>query len=124
MNFEHLSASFFFKTLPVVKGSSSAAFFTYFCIFCSVSHKKESLSGARVLVTGASAGIGEQIAYHYARFGAEIVLTARREAVLQKVRTSFLYGGRHERFRLLPNQQKAKPKTNNQPTTTKNQLSA
>ncbi|KFW84564.1 Hydroxysteroid 11-beta-dehydrogenase 1-like [Manacus vitellinus] len=47
----------------------------------------ENLSGARVLLTGASAGIGEQMAYHYARFGAEIVLTARREAVLQKVRT-------------------------------------
>ncbi|NXI70977.1 DHI1L protein, partial [Anseranas semipalmata] len=45
----------------------------------------ESLSGARVLLTGASAGIGEQMAYHYARYGAEIVLTARREAVLQKV---------------------------------------
>ncbi|NXI98104.1 DHI1L protein, partial [Psophia crepitans] len=45
----------------------------------------ESLSGARVLLTGASAGIGEQMAYHYARFGAEMVLTARREAVLQKV---------------------------------------
>nr|XP_038025212.1 hydroxysteroid 11-beta-dehydrogenase 1-like protein isoform X2 [Anas platyrhynchos] len=45
----------------------------------------ESLSGARVLLTGASAGIGEQMAYHYARFGAEILLTARREAVLQKV---------------------------------------
>ncbi|KAM7080969.1 hydroxysteroid 11-beta-dehydrogenase 1-like protein isoform 1-T1 [Ciconia maguari] len=45
----------------------------------------ESLSGARVLLTGASAGIGEQMAYRYARFGAEIVLTARREAVLQKV---------------------------------------
>ncbi|NWX06208.1 DHI1L protein, partial [Caloenas nicobarica] len=43
------------------------------------------LSGARVLLTGASAGIGEQMAYHYSRFGAEIVLTARREAVLQKV---------------------------------------
>ncbi|KFO04021.1 Hydroxysteroid 11-beta-dehydrogenase 1-like [Balearica regulorum gibbericeps] len=53
----------------------------------------ESLSGARVLLTGASAGIGEQMAYHYARFGAEIVLTARREAVLQKVRTSFSYAG-------------------------------
>ncbi|KFV01868.1 Hydroxysteroid 11-beta-dehydrogenase 1-like [Pterocles gutturalis] len=49
-----------------------------------------SLSGARVLLTGASAGIGEQMAYHYARFGAEIVLTARREAVLQKVRTSLV----------------------------------
>ncbi|NWY05125.1 DHI1L protein, partial [Nothoprocta ornata] len=45
----------------------------------------ESLSGARVLLTGASAGIGEQMAYHYASFGAEIVLTARREAVLQRV---------------------------------------
>ncbi|RLV84463.1 hypothetical protein DV515_00016204 [Chloebia gouldiae] len=45
----------------------------------------ESLSGARVLMTGASAGTGEQIAYHYARFGAEIVLTDIREAVLQKV---------------------------------------
>ncbi|XP_048783740.1 hydroxysteroid 11-beta-dehydrogenase 1-like protein isoform X3 [Lagopus muta] len=44
----------------------------------------EQLSGARVLLTGASAGIGEQMAYHYATFGAEIVLTARREAVLQE----------------------------------------
>lgn len=45
----------------------------------------ESLKGARVLVTGASTGIGEQIAYHYARFGAQIVITARREHVLQQV---------------------------------------
>ncbi|XP_042669072.1 hydroxysteroid 11-beta-dehydrogenase 1-like protein isoform X1 [Centrocercus urophasianus] len=45
----------------------------------------EQLSGARVLLTGASTGIGEQMAYHYATFGAEIVLTARREAVLQEV---------------------------------------
>ncbi|KAM9763055.1 hydroxysteroid 11-beta-dehydrogenase 1-like protein [Menidia menidia] len=45
----------------------------------------ESLRGARVLVTGASTGIGEQMAYHYARFGAELVITARREKVLQQV---------------------------------------
>ncbi|KAM4574982.1 hydroxysteroid 11-beta-dehydrogenase 1-like protein [Fundulus diaphanus] len=45
----------------------------------------ESLKGARVLVTGASSGIGEQMAYHYARFGAQIVITARREKVLQQV---------------------------------------
>lgn len=46
---------------------------------------EESLRGARVLVTGASTGIGEQLAYHYARFGAQIVITARREKVLQQV---------------------------------------
>ncbi|XP_017262409.1 hydroxysteroid 11-beta-dehydrogenase 1-like protein [Kryptolebias marmoratus] len=45
----------------------------------------ESLKGARVLVTGASTGIGEQMAYHYARFGAKIVITARSEKVLQQV---------------------------------------
>ncbi|NXH05492.1 DHI1L protein, partial [Loxia leucoptera] len=58
----------------------------------------ESLSGARVLVTGASAGIGEQLAYHYARFGAEIVLTARREAVLQKVMEKCLTLGAKKTF--------------------------
>lgn len=78
---------FCFRALPIVKGSSSAASFIYFSY--SLSHIQERLSGARVLLTGASAGIGEQMAYHYARFGAEMVLTARREAVLQKVRTSF-----------------------------------
>lgn len=45
----------------------------------------ESLRGARVLVTGASTGIGEQMAYHYARFGAQVVITARRGNVLQQV---------------------------------------
>ncbi|MBN3323011.1 DHI1L protein, partial [Atractosteus spatula] len=45
----------------------------------------ESLRGARVLVTGSSKGIGEQMAYHYARFGAQIVITARSEDALLKV---------------------------------------
>ncbi|XP_022615306.1 hydroxysteroid 11-beta-dehydrogenase 1-like protein [Seriola dumerili] len=49
------------------------------------SFNPESLRGARVLVTGASTGIGEQMAYHYARFGAQLVITARREKVLQQV---------------------------------------
>ncbi|XP_072295122.1 hydroxysteroid 11-beta-dehydrogenase 1-like protein [Eucyclogobius newberryi] len=49
------------------------------------SFQPETLRGARVLVTGASTGIGEQMAYHYARFGAQIVITARREKVLQQV---------------------------------------
>lgn len=45
----------------------------------------ESVRGTRVLVTGASKGIGEQMAYHYARFGAKIVITARGEDGLKKV---------------------------------------
>ncbi|XP_035657678.1 hydroxysteroid 11-beta-dehydrogenase 1-like protein isoform X7 [Branchiostoma floridae] len=45
----------------------------------------ESLRGARVVVTGCSTGIGEQMAYHYARLGARVLITARREARLKEV---------------------------------------
>lgn len=45
----------------------------------------EKVRGKRVLVTGSSTGIGEQIAYEFARMGANIVVTARREHVLEKV---------------------------------------
>ncbi|XP_073910504.1 hydroxysteroid 11-beta-dehydrogenase 1-like protein isoform X2 [Castor canadensis] len=44
-----------------------------------------SLQGARVLLTGASAGVGEELAYHYARLGSHLVLSAPTEALLQKV---------------------------------------
>ncbi|CAH1274523.1 HSD11B1L [Branchiostoma lanceolatum] len=45
----------------------------------------KSLRGARVVVTGCSTGIGEQMAYQYARLGARVLITARREARLKKV---------------------------------------
>ena len=45
----------------------------------------DDVKGKKVLVTGASTGIGEQLAYHYARLGADVVVTARREKQLQQV---------------------------------------
>lgn len=72
-------------------------FYTKLFLFCSIgvafiavqwsgpSFNSESLKGARVLVTGASTGIGEQLAYHYARLGAQLVITARRGNVLEQV---------------------------------------
>ncbi|XP_053106395.1 11-beta-hydroxysteroid dehydrogenase 1 isoform X1 [Hemicordylus capensis] len=50
----------------------------------------EMLQGKRVVVTGASTGIGEQMAYHLARMGSHILITARTEAKLQKVVTQCL----------------------------------
>ena len=37
------------------------------------------------MITGASTGIGEQLAYEYSKLGAKVLITARREHVLQKV---------------------------------------
>ncbi|XP_015285060.1 PREDICTED: corticosteroid 11-beta-dehydrogenase isozyme 1 [Gekko japonicus] len=52
--------------------------------------KPEMLQGKRVIVTGASTGIGEQMAYHLAHMGSHILITARTEAKLQKVVTRCL----------------------------------
>ncbi|XP_030639899.1 hydroxysteroid 11-beta-dehydrogenase 1-like protein [Chanos chanos] len=64
-------------------GGLGAAFLAY--QWSEPSLNVESLKGVRVLVTGASKGIGEQMAYHYARFGAHIVITGRTEKALQQV---------------------------------------
>ncbi|XVF49577.1 hypothetical protein PTKIN_Ptkin04bG0023600 [Pterospermum kingtungense] len=46
---------------------------------------KENVTGKVVLITGASSGIGEHLAYEYARRGARLALVARREQRLQEV---------------------------------------
>ncbi|RWR87013.1 11-beta-hydroxysteroid dehydrogenase 1B-like protein [Cinnamomum micranthum f. kanehirae] len=45
----------------------------------------EDMNGKVVLITGASSGIGEQLAYQYAKKGAFLALVARREKSLQEV---------------------------------------
>ncbi|KAK9807960.1 hypothetical protein WJX73_007987 [Symbiochloris irregularis] len=47
--------------------------------------EKLSLKGKTALITGASRGIGEQIAYAYAREGAKLILVAQREDALKEV---------------------------------------
>ena len=45
----------------------------------------DSVKGKNVIITGASTGIGEELAYQYSRLGANIVITARREQRLKEV---------------------------------------
>ncbi|XVE56543.1 hypothetical protein DITRI_Ditri04bG0019500 [Diplodiscus trichospermus] len=46
---------------------------------------KENVAGKVILITGASSGIGEHLAYEYARRGACLALVARRKHRLQEV---------------------------------------
>lgn len=46
----------------------------------------EMLQGKKVIVTGASKGIGREMAYHLAKMGAHVAVTARSEEGLKKVR--------------------------------------
>jgi len=45
----------------------------------------ESVRGKKVVICGASTGIGEELAYQYAKLGAKLLLVARREEALKKV---------------------------------------
>uniref|UniRef100_A0ACD5Z9M3 Uncharacterized protein n=1 Tax=Avena sativa TaxID=4498 RepID=A0ACD5Z9M3_AVESA len=47
--------------------------------------RKEDLRGKVVLITGASSGIGEELAYQYAQKGACLALVARRKHALEAV---------------------------------------
>lgn len=47
--------------------------------------RPEMLQGKKVIVTGASKGIGREMAYHLSTMGAHVVLTARSKEGLQKV---------------------------------------
>lgn len=56
-----------------------------------------SLSGKKILVTGASSGIGKSIAIQAAEIGAAVVLMARREQLLSEI-ASKLKGTGHQYF--------------------------
>ena len=45
----------------------------------------ETVRGKKVVICGASTGIGEELAYQYAKLGAQLLLVARREEALIKV---------------------------------------
>ncbi|XP_054822707.1 11-beta-hydroxysteroid dehydrogenase-like 4A [Prosopis cineraria] len=56
-----------------------------FSPFIKISKRHETLAGKVVLITGASSGIGEALAYQYARRGARLALVARRVVRLRAV---------------------------------------
>jgi len=46
---------------------------------------RDLIEGKRVVITGASQNIGEELAYQYCRLGANVFITARREEKLREV---------------------------------------
>ncbi|XP_072962341.1 11-beta-hydroxysteroid dehydrogenase 1A-like isoform X1 [Typha angustifolia] len=62
-------------------------------VFVRAFRKEEDLKGKVVLITGASSGIGEKLAYEYAKRGASMALVARRGKLLNTVAEAARGGG-------------------------------
>lgn len=58
-------------------------------------NKTESLAHKVVWITGASSGLGQALAQVCAEQGAQVVLTARREQELERVKNNLAYPDRH-----------------------------
>lgn len=52
-----------------------------------------AVKGKRVLITGASSGIGEEAAYKFGRLGAKVIVVARREDLLTEVTNRIISAG-------------------------------
>jgi len=72
--------------VKTVDKSLSSTITTLFCLI----NLTGMLNGKNVVITGGSAGIGQQLAYHYARMGARVLITSRTEADLKKVTLFFV----------------------------------
>lgn len=72
----------FMKTslLPIL-----GIFLAYYYYSANEEFRPEMLRGKKVIVTGASMGIGKEMAYHLAKMGAHVTVTARSEETLKKV---------------------------------------
>uniref|UniRef100_G1SKX6 11-beta-hydroxysteroid dehydrogenase 1 n=1 Tax=Oryctolagus cuniculus TaxID=9986 RepID=G1SKX6_RABIT len=60
-------------------------FLAYYYYSANEEFRPEMLQGKKVIVTGASKGIGKEIAFHLAKMGAHVVVTARSKETLQEV---------------------------------------
>ena len=63
----------------------------------------DRLKGKVVIITGGNSGVGEATAKMFAKEGATVVITARREAALEKVAEEIKEDGRRLLFILSPN---------------------
>ena len=61
----------------------------------------------RIFITGASSGLGEALALHYAGQGAELGLVARRQDVLERLRNGLPSAARHRVYALDVNDHQA-----------------
>ncbi|XP_036397632.1 dehydrogenase/reductase SDR family member 7 isoform X1 [Megalops cyprinoides] len=79
-------AALLYVIVQLVRFAFADADFTLLWTVAFGNKPENKLQGKVVWITGASSGIGEELAYQLARLGARLILSARREGELERVK--------------------------------------
>uniref|UniRef100_A0A7S3PTK4 Uncharacterized protein n=1 Tax=Chaetoceros debilis TaxID=122233 RepID=A0A7S3PTK4_9STRA len=86
-----VSSAIVVAVISLVTGpDANTSLFLYDKFFASNKRKSQSFGGKRIWITGASSGIGAELAKQLHSYGAKIILSGRREDELKRVQSSII----------------------------------
>ncbi len=73
--------------LSLAVPDANTSLFIYDKLFANESRLQNKFSGKRIWITGASSGIGEELAKQLYKYGANLIISGRRESELNRVKS-------------------------------------
>ena len=89
-------------TSTILFPDANLSLFLYERLFATENHLNLTFSGKRVWITGASSGIGANLAKQLHRHGAKVIISGRRDFALERVKNECMLSGKGSNVEKIP----------------------